>query len=118
MWPKTELIGSRHAAQRLDAHCEEIELILMTGRSKGLIILNLWVLPLMPNPLDLNTLIKYATKFENTIIDPAVKLSLVSELHESQCTKKYILIYQHIFIVYSDPGVTNLNVYTQILIFL
>ena len=65
-----------------------LKLVLMTGRSKGLIILNLWVLPFMLNPLGLNKLIKYVTKFENTIIDPAVKLSLMTELRESQCTKK------------------------------
>ena len=93
-----------------------LKLVLMTGRSRGLITLNLWVLPLMLNSLGLNTLMEHAREFENTIIDPAVTLSLMSELHESLCAKKYIS--KCIFSVYPDPGVTNLNVYTLVLIFL
>ena len=53
---KTELmiIGSRQ--------CEEIDTVLMTRRSRELIILNLWVLPMMLNSLGLNTLTRYARK--------------------------------------------------------
>ena len=58
---KTELmiIGSR---LRLNAQCRRFILVLMTRRSRQLIILNLWVLPLMLNSLGLNTLMKYARK--------------------------------------------------------
>ena len=82
---KTELmiIGSRHAARDCMPIVRRLKLVLMTGRSRGLIILNLWVLPLMLNSLGLNTLMEHAREFENTIIDPAVTLSLMSELHES-----------------------------------
>ena len=37
-------------------------LALMTRRSRGYIILNLWFLPLMPNSLGVNTLMRYARK--------------------------------------------------------
>ena len=48
----------------------------------------------------------FRSPFENTIIDPAVMLSVMLELHESYC-------------IYTDLDVyTNLDVYIRILLYI